>query len=80
MLRKSATAIAIAAGLVSISGQSFAQQSAVTSSVQRLGAATAQGNQYDMMDPWVLYLLFGIGTTAIIWSASDDDGGPISPT
>lgn len=84
MLRKSVTAIAIAAGLVGFTGPSFAQQapakSAVTSAVQRVGAATGQTNQWGSggFSPLALWVTFGIATGAIIWSANDNDSKPIS--
>ena len=84
MLRKSVTAIAIAAGLVGFTGPSFAQQapakSAVTSSVQRVGAAAGQTNQWGDagVSPFTHWTIFGISTVVIIWSANDNDSNPIS--
>lgn len=80
MLRKSA--IAIAVSLACLSGQAFAQQSAVksavASSVERVGAPAGQVSKFDDTDLWI-YLVFGIATVAIIWAANDDDSEPVSP-
>ncbi len=79
MLRKCATAVAV--GLVCLSGQAFAQQApakAATSAVTRVGAPAAESNQFEA-SPWLLFVIFGVATTAVIIAANDDDDGPSSP-
>lgn len=84
MLRKCATAVAVS--LVCLSGQAFAQQapakaavkSVATSSIQRVGAPAGQTNQFEA-SPWLLFVIFGVATTAVIIAANDDDDGPTSP-
>ena len=80
MLRKSVTAIAIAAGLVSFAGQSFAQQAAVTSSVQRVGAPAGQASLFwsGSDEAMYLYMTFGIVTAGLIWTATENDSSPVS--
>lgn len=79
MLRKCATAVAVS--LICLSGQAFAQQApakATTSAVTRVGAQSAQSNSFEA-SPWLLFVIFGVATTAVIVAANDDDDGPASP-
>jgi len=82
MLRKCATALAVS--LVCLSGQAYAQQATEnatkatsTSAVQRVGAQSGASNSFEE-SPWLLFVIFGIATTAIIIAANDDDDGPVS--
>ena len=79
MLRKCAAVIA--ASLVCLSGQAYAQQAtakASTSAVERVGAQSGESNKYDA-DPWLLYLVFGVATVGIIYAAQNNDDSPVSP-
>lgn len=80
MLRKCAAALAVS--LVCLSGQAYAQQATAkvaTSAVERVGAQSGQSNEFDAASPWLLYVVFGIATIAIIVAANDDDDAPVSP-
>jgi len=78
MLRKCAAALAVS--LVCLSGQAYAQQAtakATTSAVERVGAKSGQSNDF-AASPWLMFVIFGVATTAMIVSANSDDDSPVS--